>query len=1142
MARDMGNAGSPDEVAGSRASPGFRPALVRHLAAVLGWVVLYLPALAQTGGVPASSAPPKPEAYFIATPQLDDPLRPLMHLPPDGIVDLHATVATVPDPVETHLGRTFDMEVAALLSAYQAKGYALDGFAFSWSAKETDPELASKARSTSDHRNRHRAKPSVLLFRNDVWREEKEGVPAGAPAVKYDLVFLVGDSPSYGIQPQSFVSAARCALLLNGRVGPVSSLMPEKSCDASSGVAGKLNIIGPSFSASMQSLAAAIARLGCEDAGCAKKAQAGVEVQLVSPSASVTDNANIAKHGFLAGGYKDKVHYTTMAWSLDAQLISLVKLLCAKDKLPNKKIVFLAEESTFGATAQGLAPVLRRSLEIFVDNEEAEARAKQAANKKPRTEAQRKAQWEREAARRKGAEQIRRNCLRDDDRLSVQAVPFSPNIASIRAEHSQLRNRESAGMPKIPTRGSRLLELDMTKAEFAHDRPMAYQPGLSSRSDELMLYRQFDAMRMWGKPDVVVIVATDIRDRLFLLSEVRKALPSALPTMLELDYLVVHPDYRNTSRGAVVVPTREPMVCMKDGKLDSCDWSPKEHRCWPFFRKLCRTLGLDAAENTDNTGTKQEDRKERARKDRNTFSTDHAANTFRAAVLLIAYRDEKTGALFDDFAAKALCAEGDVCEPEPYMATLAGFEALAGQPHGTMAAADVRLAMQRPWYIVTAVLAGFFLMIGVWLWLGMREGRVLYNFVRHLIVDSRWLTRRLPKWAKIDRDVPRLPPVEYRAPSVRARDSLVPSGHLLAAKLLVLLACVVLPLALWRLWRVGLWQGWLDLLDPCLGDRTCRFKLAHGRDVAAVICLWLLYGCLCLIGAMRLDIADRRYIVFGGQLQWPGVGENHRPWLIPVLILLTVAIAVYFSDSPPVSIDSRVPWLFAIAILAAGVAFLINLGWLLRELSRFTLSLSRCIPFVQERKGMEKWPAAQVLLETAQTPFNLSLRERDVAALLRRSPYKWMRTTRRVLRDDAFSSWPSLTDVEFLAWQNQLVAELKLQVVAIRTTAWCAMAGPLVVLLAMSAYTPVYERWLKTASIFLLLTGFLGTTFTVLRLEKDPMLGPMYTRHGDDLSFGGALRALWPKFVAMGAVLIPLVLPDVWTWLHTLIRSINTLG
>jgi hypothetical protein len=51
----------------------------------------------------------------------------------------------------------------------------------------------------------------------------------------------------------------------------------------------------------------------------------------------------------------------------------------------------------------------------------------------------------------------------------------------------------------------------------------------------------------------------------------------------------------------------------------------------------------------------------------------------------------------------------------------------------------------------------------------------------------------------------------------------------------------------------------------------------------------------------------------------------------------------------------------------------------------------------------------------------------------------------------------------------------------------------------------------------------------------------MFTLHGDRLTFGSALSALWPKLVALGVVLAPLVLPDMWGWLHSVVKSINTL-
>ena len=76
----------------------------------------------------------------------------------------------------------------------------------------------------------------------------------------------------------------------------------------------------------------------------------------------------------------------------------------------------------------------------------------------------------------------------------------------------------------------------------------------------------------------------------------------------------------------------------------------------------------------------------------------------------------------------------------------------------------------------------------------------------------------------------------------------------------------------------------------------------------------------------------------------------------------------------------------------------------------------------------------------------------------------------------------------------------------------------------------------------LLLLSFSATILVVLRLEKDAMLGLMFTNDGNTLTFGGALRALWPKFVAMGLILVPLAAPDVWSWMYGLVRSINSFG
>ncbi|HEY0502071.1 MAG TPA: hypothetical protein VGD42_01140 [Lysobacter sp.] len=1048
---------------------------------------------------------------------------------------LHSSVVTVPDPLETTMGKSFDMAVAALLAAYQARGYDLDGFAFSWEPRKADA-ASGAVQSTKTYRERHRGVPSLLLFRKDLWRNDGAQTAdsaqgrvetPGTVSVAYDLVYLVGDSPGYGIQPRAFAAAAQCALRFNDTTATVSALSPGEPCNQAPapGRRRTLNVIGPSFSGSMQSLAVAIGRLGCDGQACgASGRRSDIDVKLVSPSASVqtnndiTSEAFVARHGLILG---TPVEYATLASSLDDQMKSLVSYLCSNDLLPERKIVLLVEQSTFGRGAGNLADPLIATV-------------------------------------RSGSDVVKAHCLGDKE-LSVDVKPFPPNIASIRAEHSRLRKAELAANQKAPTGTNRLLELDMTSAEAGTDRPPTYQPALSSRADELMLYRMFDTLRVWGKPNVVVIVATDVRDRLFLLSEVRKTLPSALPAMLEMDYLMVHPDYRAASRGAVIVPMQDPTVCVREGKIEPCrPWGASAaarelSRCgapeplqWVCMfirdreqREAHSIPGRNGNQSPPAPGSAGGE-KNRSRSMRIPFSTDQAANMFRAAYLLVGYRErpvEEARTRLSDYIKDAVCSGSD-CVPTPYVATLAGFNTLEGDYRSNMVAADSRLALQLLWYLAVALLGAFFFLVGAWLFRGAPGGSVMSNFSRRVITDSRWLTRGMPRWLVSRDEGPpaRSGPAPIRDPEAVA--SLVPKTRILQGLVAVVAAAVALG-ALLRLWQVSRWGGSDALLDPCLARSSCRFSLAHGRDVWAVYCLWGLYACLAIVGAIRLCIAGRRHDVYARQLQWPGAGESTRPWLVPVVVLLIVVVAFYFSDNPPVSVDPRSPWLLAMLGLVCSVAFLVTLGSHVRYLGRITLWLSRSIPPVQKRKGLSDWPNPRALQETTQTPFNLSMLRKDVAVLKANPLREWLHTTRLII--DGNGVYPAHAS-SFEEWQRQLVAELKLLVVAIRFSAWCAMAAPLVVLLAMTAYPPVYERWLRTMSIGLLLMAFLLTIIVVLRLEKDPMLGPMFTRHGDDLSFGGALRALWPKFVAMGAVLVPLVLPDVWESLHTLIRSINSLG
>jgi hypothetical protein len=63
----------------------------------------------------------------------------------------------------------------------------------------------------------------------------------------------------------------------------------------------------------------------------------------------------------------------------------------------------------------------------------------------------------------------------------------------------------------------------------------------------------------------------------------------------------------------------------------------------------------------------------------------------------------------------------------------------------------------------------------------------------------------------------------------------------------------------------------------------------------------------------------------------------------------------------------------------------------------------------------------------------------------------------------------------------------------------------------------------------------------VITLEKDRLLGCMFTNNKDRLSFGAALAALAPKLLGLGSLLVMVFLPDVWDWLGSLVKAINSI-
>lgn len=984
-------------------------------------------------------------AYYLNVAQLDHPLRPFEHLPEKAAVRVHAAVVTVPDPVETRLGRSFDIELAALTSAFQASGYVLDGFAFTWAPRELDKDGNQKV----SRDQKERELPSVMLFRKDDWRGCGKGSAAASDfcGSTYFALFVVGETPRSGVHPLAFAIAARCAMALDGAGGDGASLHPGdfKNVDCNHLPTGnptaattaltctrRLNVIGPAFSGSMESMAAALSRAAsaaAADAECgrsaspARTAATSVDIRLLSPSASIESNKGVQYHEYLqaaaTGDVAVKLHYATLAYSVSDQMRRVLNYL-KKRVHGNNKVVIFSEESSFGMGAASVA-----------------------------TE-------------------------HSKDEIKLVNVQFPPNIASIRAEHVRIRQARDKQRQQIMP--ERLLELDLTGVDQGIDQPPTYQPSLSSRSDELMLYQTFDALNKYVQPAAVIIVATDVRDRLFLLSEIRNAFPGALPIVLEQDNLLVHPDYRSTSRGSITMPAGKTLVC-----LDASGDRTSVVRCGDGGLRYFA------------------------------FATDYAADTFRAIVQLANHPDELLS--FDAKLAPV---------PAMLVATLAGFQEVdeglgddsqraAGR--GILIVADTRLQLQQPSYLMMGL---FFIgMLVVASWLLRSEGKVVpvtLPVVRHAL-----------RWTQL------------------APNGLEAPGRVAMAWLWAWLVFAA----------VGLILVVVKLAAEFGDARYHADYLAHGRDAWTLFGLCMAYAGFVAFAVLRGRVWSTRCAHLANEL---GKGSRlgncldppgRRGVIISILMLLILAcLCLSVSDRTPTGVDSAwISTLSGLFALGGSTFFLIIFVEGLDRWQRVCRELGRTIEVIhkqsKEYPRLGEWPTPDKLDEPSRSPFNISMRMDNYHAWRQPGVEPWITQTKALLAGD----WPFQSGAyeSFKQWQAQLVAEMKLAAVAVRAAAWCSVLGAALALVLIQVYPPVYERLQTTVAAILLALGAASIVYAVITLEKDRLLGCMFTNNKDRLSFGGALAALWPKLLGLGSLLVTIFLPDVWDWLGGLVKAINSI-
>ncbi len=150
----------------------------------------------------------------------------IVHAPPG----VQFAIATVPNPVSTHLPLLFDRLVETIQQAAQDTNYSYDGSWFPWDTDtRTYPSLSDQKKEDDLQEFKH-SQPGIVVFRRTVTSSLEKPYEEGM------VVFVVGEQPTGGISDAQFKNALAWIVQMGGRAD------------------GEVRIIGPTFSGSIPSL------------------------------------------------------------------------------------------------------------------------------------------------------------------------------------------------------------------------------------------------------------------------------------------------------------------------------------------------------------------------------------------------------------------------------------------------------------------------------------------------------------------------------------------------------------------------------------------------------------------------------------------------------------------------------------------------------------------------------------------------------------------------------------------------------------------------------------------------------------------------------------------------------------------------
>jgi len=452
---------------------------------------------------------------------------------------LNFLIMTVPDPIDSGLPHVFDRYVGALRQALQTQPYFLSRFDLPWEdcfegvggQDDSSKDLSEFAMNADQKKkdcqtHRYRKEPGFMLLTNPGATDRE------TEKRKTDLllVYLVGETPTGGISKRALNAALTeiawfCGWSDDHSEDPIRKIAgPSNTCnlkpplpteenvDVGDPAPAGIMVLGPSYSGSAQSLDLALSYWLDSIKGTHAKSK--VPVNIISGTATAIHNPNDSDTGaffLLRSRLTEDFRFYSMAVPDDVSSREFCRYLMDIGKYSKDhplRIAKLVENGT--VYGQAAAPDGKTS----------------GGNDSS-------------------------NPNQDECEKATTLIPYPLHISQLRAASEKIRQSQEESNPQ-PQASKKVLPLADSLTDAGLRRDILPFSRADSVTAEQVMAGLLDRVSN-EHYQYVGIVATDIRDTMFLAQEVREHSPGSVLFTYNTELLYLHPEINSTLTGMLMV-------------------------------------------------------------------------------------------------------------------------------------------------------------------------------------------------------------------------------------------------------------------------------------------------------------------------------------------------------------------------------------------------------------------------------------------------------------------------------------------------------------------------------------------------------------------------------------------------------------